>query len=126
MSVATHFPDAQNRSLPRGAVLLEVILALAILAGTGAAMLSSIQQARRTIQHVQRADRTLVAATRLLDAASLWTAEELDRRLGQHPQGRWTLDIQRESQTVYRLTLLGEPDGTPQLETYVARPTMDR
>jgi type II secretory pathway pseudopilin PulG len=120
------FMHSRHSSRRPGAVLLEVVVSLAILAAASIAMLTSILQARRTIQRVQQSDRDLIAAIRLLDAATLWNADELDRRLGQHPQGPWTLEIQREAPALYRLTLRNEPNGTAQLETYVARPLPGR
>lgn len=109
----------------RGAVLLEVIIALVILALAGLSAATLARQGAFAITHAQVADQRIEAASAFLDVVSLWPRADLDRRLGDHPQGPWTLHIDRPTPTLYRIALSDSLGGLPLLETALFRPAPD-
>ncbi len=92
-------------STRRGAVLLEVLVALTILSGVGAALLSSAWLWHRTAERAREAEATLRSASAFVEAVTLWTRTELDQRLGDHAQGPWRLRIERPQPWLYQIAL---------------------
>ncbi len=89
----------------RGIVLLEVMIALAILAVAGASLVGLLGQALREERALHERERTLRVAERVLTATALLSRTDLDRRLGRRPVGDVILDIQRPRPTLYRLAV---------------------
>jgi type II secretory pathway component PulJ len=107
----------------RGAALLEVIVALAILASAGTALIGLLGQALQAESELRDRERALRAAERVLTAAALLTRTDLDRRLGRHPVGELLLEVQRPRPTLYRLAVsLGSAPAVEMLVTVVYRP----
>jgi hypothetical protein len=102
-------------------MLLEAVVALAILGVSGAATLSSMAAARETQAAAYARERRFLDAVHLMDAASLWSTAELDRRLGRHAQGEWALEIQRTDKSIYRLAVFDRSEAAPLLLTFVGR-----
>ncbi len=103
-------------------MLLETVLALAILAiaGTSTAWLAtdtlqSLSRAREQEAHVE-------SAGRLLEAVSVWPRTDLDRRLGITVQGPFRMDIQRETVSLYHITILDSLASRVVLSTSLHRP----
>lgn len=69
-------------------------------------------------------------ASAFLDAVVLWPREDLDRHLGERPEGPWVLRVDRPAPTLYAVTLLAGPDdstataGTLLLATSLFRPAV--
>lgn len=104
-----------------GLVLLEVIAALAILAIAGVSALALASQSFRVVGHAFETERELREASAFFDAATLWPREDLDRRLGDRPQGPWRLRIARPHPTLYTLVLADSATGAEILRTSVHR-----
>lgn len=105
----------------RGAVLLEVMVALAVLAMIGSAAAWQASEAIATVQRTHQREREVRAANRLLTAVSLWPRDDLDRHLGSTKQGVWRLRIDRPAPTVYAITLADSATGTVLLATALFR-----
>lgn len=95
-----------------GAVLLEVVVALAILGFVAATALQLALQAERGIAQARgRLDEVSRAGT-FMEAVSLWPREDLDRHLGVRPEGPFLLAISRTGPSVYHVVIArAEPDG---------------
>ena len=89
----------------RGAVLLEAIVALTILAIAGAVIVALAADSARAIERAASADAATRRASAFLDAVALWPREDLDRHLGARPEGEWKLIVERPTQTLYTVTL---------------------
>lgn len=92
-------------AIRRGAVLLEVLAALTVLTIAGISAVSAVAQATHSAEQAIAAERRAREASRFLEAVALWTSEDLDRRLGERPQGPWRLRIDRTTPTLYTVTL---------------------
>jgi type II secretory pathway pseudopilin PulG len=108
-----------------GAALLEVIVAMTILATAGTAALATANQVAHTIELARAAEAEMRAASAFLEAVSLWTREDLDRRLGEREQGRWRLRIDRPVPVLY-VVVLRDTLGHELLRTALHRPEPDR
>jgi type II secretory pathway pseudopilin PulG len=104
-------------------VLLEVIVALVILAMAGISAIGLVQQAQRSVDTARSADADMRSASAFFDAVSLWPREDLDRRLGSRRQGRWMLSVDRPARTLYRVALFDSTGQHRILETAVFRVT---
>jgi len=111
----------------RGAALLEALVALTLLGTVGSAAAWSATESLRAVQrmHARESDQRLAA--RFITAVSLWPREDLDRHLGDRPQGPWRLRIDRPMRTVYTVTLSDTVGGgVVLLQTAVYREETDR
>ena len=101
----------------RGVVLLEVLVALAILSASGMALVGLVSAGLGAEREARARERTLASENRLLTALTLLTREELDRRLGRHPLGEFVVDTERPEPTLYRIALAQA--RSPQVEDLV-------
>ncbi len=106
----------------RGAVLLEAMVAMVILMVAGTAAVTMVAESAAAVAHAREADERMRRADAFLHAASLWTRDDLDRRLGSRPQGPWTMNVQRPSPTLYEVVLSDSAGAMVLLRTSLFRP----
>jgi type II secretory pathway pseudopilin PulG len=99
---------------PTGATLLEVIVALAVLASATAAAAASAIQSQHALQRSMAAETELLTAHRLLDAVALWPRETLEQRFGARRQGPFLLSISGSATGVFEVAVL-DSNGTREL-----------
>lgn len=104
-----------------GAVLLEMLVALSLLAVAGTAAAVATAQGARAVAHARERDQELRAASAFMDAVALWPRADLDRRLGERQQGPWRLRVDRPDPRLYTLSLR-DSVGAELLRTAVFRP----
>ena len=102
-------------------MLMEVMIAMAILATAGVGYLALTSASMGAMSRAREKERSTTEANALLTAASLWSTIDLDRRLGRRRQGRWLLEIQRGSPLVYSITVRDSASGVEVLATSVYR-----
>jgi type II secretory pathway pseudopilin PulG len=122
-------PDVRARRARTGAVLLEVIVALTMLAVAGAATVALASASLRAVVRARAAESAMRRASGFLAAVALWPREDLDRHLGAHPQGPWRLRVDRVAPTLYAIALADSTDHDathPLLATSLYRPEVDR
>lgn len=112
---------ARTRTHRDGAVLLEVIVALAILATVASSAAWHTQEWMRAVQRTHAMETEIRQANRLLTAVSLWPKEDLERHLGVTVQGRWRLYIERTASSLYDVVLTDSSSGATLLRTAVFR-----
>lgn len=89
----------------RGAVLLEALVALAILGSAAIALIGTMQQAIGSVRAAALSEREVREASGLLDAVALWPRADLDRHLGDHRNGPFRLVVIRDNPALYRVTV---------------------
>lgn len=89
----------------RGAALLEVIVALAILASAGVSTVALLGGATRAVQDARERERVLAAEERVLTAMTLLRRHELDQRIGRHEIGEFVVSVQQPERTLYRIAI---------------------
>jgi prepilin-type N-terminal cleavage/methylation domain-containing protein len=89
----------------RGFVLLEVLLALLLLGSAGVELAWLVRSAIAAEEHARTTEARTAPALTLMDYVSLWPRGDLDRHLGERPQGPWRVTIQRVSPQLYAVTI---------------------
>jgi len=106
----------------RGAVLLEVLVALAILSIAGLSLVTFLDAGLANERDAVIRERELADEDRLLAALTLLKRSDLDQRLGRHPLGDFVVDIARPERTLYRIALSrGESPQAEELVTVIYR-----
>jgi type II secretory pathway pseudopilin PulG len=106
----------------KGAVLLEAIVALVILAVAGTAAVTMVSQSADSVRRARMADAEMREAGAFFHSVALWTREDLDRRLGERGQGKWKLIVQRPTPTLYEVVLTDSAVTQEILRTTLFRP----
>jgi hypothetical protein len=107
----------------RGAVLLEVLVALVILSTAGMELLEIVTVALSAERDARDRESTLAVEERLLSAHTLLNRGELDQRIGRRQIGEFIVEVQRPARTMYRIALLQETSPhVEDLVTVVYRP----
>jgi type II secretory pathway pseudopilin PulG len=106
----------------RGAVLLEVLVALAILGVVGSAVAALAIGTGDAMRRAREADAELRRANAFFSAVALWTRDDLDRRLGTRRQGSWWLHVDRPAPSLYTLELSDTSSGRVLLRSALFRP----
>ncbi len=101
----------------RGVVLLEVLVAIVILATAGIGLVEVVGSGLRSERDARLREITLATEERLLAALTLLNRTELDQRIGRRQIGEFVVDIQRPEQTLYRIALVQVQ--SPQVEDLV-------
>lgn len=109
------------RRAEAGAVLLEVIVALAILGSAGIGLALHTRQSLLATELAQRAEQRVTEASTFLTAVSLWPIEDLDRHLGNRPNGRWRLAVLRPSPELYEVSVNDSATDAPIVHTALYR-----
>ena len=105
-----------------GAVLLEVIVGLAIVAVSGTALASAVGDALHREREMLRRERELIAMERVLAATSLLTGEELAQRLGERRVGEFLVVVSRPAPELYQVGVTAGARAGATLATLVYRP----
>jgi type II secretory pathway pseudopilin PulG len=118
----------RRRNARPGVVLLETLVALAILGAAGAALAALAVGATDAVHRAERLDDDVRRASAFLDVVALWPREDLDRHLGARPQGEWILDVQHVAPTLYTVAIADSGVARPLLHTalYRAEPYVAR
>ena len=101
----------------RGVVLLEVMVAIVILATAGIALTETVGAGLRAERDAREREGRLGNEERLLTALTLLNRRELDQRIGRRRIGEFIVDVQRPERTLYRVALI--QDQSPQVEDLV-------
>ena len=83
---------------------------MTILTVAGLAATAAVRQGADTVRRAEAADADLRQASGFLDAVALWPRADLDRHLGDRPEGVWRLRIDRPIPTLY-LVMLSDSTG---------------
>lgn len=102
-------------------ILLEVMVALAILAfgiaSTAAVAVASLDSVRRA----QREERAVQRAAALLNAVALWPRADLDLHLGTRVEGEMLLRIDRPNDALYEVSIDDSAGRATLLQTALYR-----
>jgi len=108
----------------RGALLIEVLAALAIFSVAAVTCLAFLVQLSDSEHRAIATERRLTDQDRLMAAYSLLSREDLDRRLGRRVVGSYLVEVQRPSAELYRVTI-GDSSAVD-LATLLYRPDAAR
>lgn len=100
-----HFASGATPRPRRGAALLEVLVAITLVATVAVSALSLTLESQRAVERATRRAAESARAGSFLDAVALWPREDLDRHLGARAIGPWVLEVQRPERTLYVVAL---------------------
>jgi hypothetical protein len=111
------------RRRPRaGVVLLEAIVALTILTVAALATVAIVRQGIDSVRRAEDAEVEIRRASAFMNAIALWPRVDLDRHLGDRPEGPWRLVIDRPAPTLYLLALTDSLSRRELVRTALYRP----
>lgn len=110
------------RPTERGTILLEALVALTILATAGLALAVGVREALETTRRAAMSERRVLDASGFLEAVALWPAEDLDRHLGDRPNGPWRLVVNRPSRDIYEVQVVDSTSRLVLVTTSLFRP----
>lgn len=108
-------------SARRGVVLLEVLVALAILGIVGSAVAALSIGTTDSMRRARAAEAEMRQASAFFNAVALWTREDLDQRLGARRQGPWWLRVERSTPSLYTVELSDTSGGRVLLRSALFR-----
>jgi hypothetical protein len=101
----------------RGAALLEVLAAVAIMGFAGTALLEVTTSQTRAAAESRKRNTELQDEERLLTGYALLTRVDLERRLGSVAVGPYHVEVQRPEPALFRLSI--SRSSTPAVEDLV-------
>ena len=113
---------AMFRSSRPGFALIDVLVAILLLALTGTALVTLLGQTARTMQSLDRADVASLNASRELDRVAALPREELIARVGRSHHDGLTLDIAQNAHALFDIAVAASDTSPATLRTTLYRP----
>jgi Tfp pilus assembly protein PilV len=110
---------ASNR---HGSVLIEVLVALVLLAVSGTALITLLGQTSQAMRTTQTSERLARAASEQLGGLATLTRADLLAAAGSRSVNGWTLSISVDSPNLFDVTIADSGSHAPLLRTTVYRP----
>jgi type II secretory pathway component PulJ len=111
-----------KRHTVNGFVLLEAMIALAILSSAGVVLVGIVNDGLQLESAMRRRETDIRLADRVLTAMSFLGRSDLDRRLGTREVRGLVVDVSRPTATLYRIAVTNPVSQAPILVTLVYRP----
>lgn len=120
----TRYKPSGRPMKPRtGFVLLEALIALAILGTAGLSFVALVRAGLDSERRSLEQESATATASRVLTAMTLLTGPDLERRLGVRRIGEFSVEVQRPERTLYRLAIAAaDAPSSALLVTVVYRP----
>jgi type II secretory pathway component PulJ len=99
----------------RGSALIEVLVALVILAAAGVSTLAYLSAFVDARARIQAREADLLRADRVLTATALLAREDLDLRLGIRRVGGYLVRVDRPEPLLYRIAVSAEEMAVEEL-----------
>ena len=109
-----------------GAVLLEALVALVIVASAGAGVAVLAVESSAAVQRTRATEAEQQRAEAYMTVVALWPRDDLDRHLGERAQGPWRLRVERPVPSIYTVTLSDSLGIRALLRTSLYRPEPPR
>jgi hypothetical protein len=112
----------------RGAALIDVLLAIILLAVSGTALVTLVGQTAHSIESLHESEHRTRAAADRIDALSVLDRAALESRVGQRSEKGLIVDIARIRADLFDVRVLQPTNGAVLLRTTLYRPdtTNDR
>lgn len=95
---------------------------MTILSVAAIGLMTMLAQATNALGNARRAETETRAVNRLLQAAALWTRDDLDRHLGSRSQGTWRMRVERPFPALYVVSITDSTERRELLRTSLFRP----
>jgi type II secretory pathway pseudopilin PulG len=111
-----------RRRTRHGVVLLEAIVALTIVTIAALATVAIVRQGIDSARRAEASEAAIRRANAFMEAIALWPRADLDRHLGNRPEGVWRLVIERPVPTLYLVALTDSVGQRELVRTALYRP----
>lgn len=109
-----------------GVALIEVLVALVMLATSGVALVTLVGQTAHTMRSVRDTERQVRLATAQLDRLIVVDRAQLAAREGQSAFGEWSLRVTAVSSDLFDVAISATDTGAVLLATTIYRPDTAR
>jgi Tfp pilus assembly protein PilV len=109
----------------RGSALIEVLVAIVLLATAGTALITLIGQTSHAMRATLESDRLTRRASRELDRLVLLDRAALMSRAGRSRSRGWTIDVQPLGQGLFAVQIAESETTAALLRTTMYRPNLD-
>jgi len=106
----------------RGSTLIEVLVALVLLAVLGTAFITLLGQTAHTMRSVLESERQMRGAGEILDRLAVVSRRDLLARTGRTSLPRWTIEISQTSPTLFDVAVSNVDGGLTLARTTFYRP----
>lgn len=111
----------------RGSALLDVVVALVVLALAGVGLITVTGQTAHTMRSVRETEREAIAASAELDRLVAYDRAQLAAMIGSSVHGEWSIDVAAVGHDLYDVAVSRRGGAVPLLLTTAYRPdTADR
>jgi len=111
---------------PCGSALIEVLVALVLLAVSGVAMVTLLGQTGHSMRASRDAELETGAASRILDGFAAMDRTGLLTSLGRHDSGGFRAEVVEESPDLFRVAVAASDTSVVLLQTVFYRPDTSR
>jgi Tfp pilus assembly protein PilV len=105
-----------------GSTLIEVLIAVVVLATAGTALVTMLGQTQRTMRDVSVTERTVMDASDQLARLLVLDRASLATRAGRFNTAGWTIEIVQVSSKLYDVSIAASDTAAPLLRTTLYRP----
>ena len=110
---------------PRGSALIEVLVALLLLAIAGTGLVTLLGQTAHAMRSTRETERTTRRASAELDRLTLLDRATLAASVGRQALRGWTLDITQRATDLFDVRIAESDTSAPLLHTTLYRPRLD-
>jgi Tfp pilus assembly protein PilV len=105
-----------------GSVLIEVLVALVLLAVSGTALITLLGQTSQAMRSTQTSERLARAASEQLGGLAILTRADLLAAAGRRSVNGWALTVTADAPNLFDVSIVESDSGAPLLHTTVYRP----
>jgi Tfp pilus assembly protein PilV len=106
----------------RGTAIIEVLVALVVLAVAGTALVAMLGQAQASVNLTHRREHEVEPAVQLLDEVLTMSHGEIEARIGSTRRRGFSLTISASAPSLYALQVANTATGVVLLRTTLYRP----
>lgn len=112
----------RGAGIRRGSVLIEVMIALILLAMSGSALITLLGQTAHSMRRTLESERLARGASEQLGSLMIATRGELLSGVGRTVVRGWTIQISAASTSLFEVSIAASDSGAPLLRTTLYRP----
>lgn len=105
-----------------GAALIEVLVALVLLATAGTALVTFVGQTSHTLRRLRDEERLTRLASAELDRLILWDRAAIMRHVGRSAAGAWVLTVRQSTPELFDVSIARSDTSAILLRTSIYRP----
>jgi prepilin-type N-terminal cleavage/methylation domain-containing protein len=122
MSVSVAAAPTRSNAPRRGMALMEVLIALVVLALSGTALITLLGQTAHTVRTLHRSEQLVRLASAELERMVVWDRREFAAHVGRSTFRGWSLQIDERAAALFDVAIAESDTGIVLLRTTMYRP----